>query len=106
MGLVNTVVPYEQLEDETVQWCEEMLANEPNSTSFLKAAMNADTDGLAGFNNWLEMLHFFITQRMKRKKAAMRLKKNVNRTSVNSHVSLKETDRHMQSCLLLSGSFF
>ena len=25
MGLVNTVVPYEQLEDETVQWCEEML---------------------------------------------------------------------------------
>ena len=34
MGLVNTVVPYEQLEDETVQWCEEMLGNEPDCTSF------------------------------------------------------------------------
>ncbi|PID20656.1 1,4-dihydroxy-2-naphthoyl-CoA synthase [Sporosarcina sp. P3] len=48
MGLVNTVVPYEQLEDETVQWCEEMLAKSPTALRFLKAAMNADTDGLAG----------------------------------------------------------
>src|SRR4051794_41621921 len=48
MGLVNTVVPYEQLEDETVQWCEEMLSMSPTALRFLKAAMNADTDGLAG----------------------------------------------------------
>ncbi|MCM3638290.1 MULTISPECIES: 1,4-dihydroxy-2-naphthoyl-CoA synthase [Bacillales] len=48
MGLVNTVVPYEQLEDETVQWCEEMLAMSPTALRFIKAAMNADTDGLAG----------------------------------------------------------
>ncbi|ARD47409.1 1,4-dihydroxy-2-naphthoyl-CoA synthase [Sporosarcina sp. P37] len=48
MGLVNTVVPYEQLEDETVQWCEEMLGKSPTALRFLKAAMNADTDGLAG----------------------------------------------------------
>lgn len=48
MGLVNTVVPYEQLEDETVQWCEEMLAMSPTALRFVKAAMNADTDGLAG----------------------------------------------------------
>lgn len=48
MGLVNTVVPYEQLEDETVQWCEEMLEMSPTALRFLKAAMNADTDGLAG----------------------------------------------------------
>lgn len=48
MGLVNTVVPYEQLEDETVQWCEEMLSKSPTALRFLKAAMNADTDGLAG----------------------------------------------------------
>ena len=87
MGLVNTVVPYEQLEDETVQWCEEMLAMSPTALRFVKAAMNADTDGLAGFNKWLETRHYFITQRTKRKKDAMRLKKNVNRTSVNSHVS-------------------
>lgn len=48
MGLVNTVVPYEQLEDETVQWCEEMLEMSPTALRFVKAAMNADTDGLAG----------------------------------------------------------
>ncbi len=48
MGLVNTVVPYAQLEDETVQWCEEMLAMSPTALRFVKAAMNADTDGLAG----------------------------------------------------------
>lgn len=48
MGLVNTVVPYEQLEDETVKWCEEMLEMSPTALRFVKAAMNADTDGLAG----------------------------------------------------------
>ena len=48
MGLVNTVVPYAQLEDETVQWCEEMLSMSPTALRFVKAAMNADTDGLAG----------------------------------------------------------
>ncbi|MBS4208580.1 1,4-dihydroxy-2-naphthoyl-CoA synthase [Bacillus sp. FJAT-50079] len=48
MGLVNTVVPLEQLEDETVQWCEEMLEKSPTALRFLKAAFNADTDGLAG----------------------------------------------------------
>lgn len=48
MGLVNTVVPYDQLEDETVQWCEEMLGMSPTALRFVKAAMNADTDGLAG----------------------------------------------------------
>lgn len=48
MGLVNTVVPLEQLEDETVQWCEEMMQHSPTALRFLKASMNADTDGLAG----------------------------------------------------------
>ena len=37
MGLVNTVVPYAQLEDETVQWCEEMLQMSPTALRFLKA---------------------------------------------------------------------
>nr|WP_106780565.1 1,4-dihydroxy-2-naphthoyl-CoA synthase [Lysinibacillus timonensis] len=48
MGLVNTVVPLEQLEDETVKWCEEMLELSPTALRFLKASFNADTDGLAG----------------------------------------------------------
>jgi naphthoate synthase len=48
MGLVNTVVPLEQLEDETVQWCREMLALSPFALRMLKASFNADEDGLAG----------------------------------------------------------
>ncbi|WP_226035849.1 1,4-dihydroxy-2-naphthoyl-CoA synthase [Aquibacillus saliphilus] len=48
MGLVNTVVPLEQLEAETVQWCEEILEKSPTALRFLKASLNADTDGIAG----------------------------------------------------------
>ena len=48
MGLVNTVVPLERLEAETVQWCREMLALSPFALRLLKASFNADEDGLAG----------------------------------------------------------
>ena len=48
MGLVNTVVPLERLEEETLQWCREILAHSPLALRCLKAAFNADTDGLAG----------------------------------------------------------
>ncbi|MBL7179458.1 MAG: 1,4-dihydroxy-2-naphthoyl-CoA synthase, partial [Desulfobacterales bacterium] len=48
MGLVNTVVPLERLEEETVAWCREILANSPVAIRCLKAAMNADCDGQAG----------------------------------------------------------
>jgi naphthoate synthase len=48
MGLVNTVVPLERLEEETAQWCREMLALSPFSLRLLKASFNADEDGLAG----------------------------------------------------------
>ncbi len=48
MGLVNTVVPYERLEEETVQWCREILKNSPLALRCLKSALNADCDGQAG----------------------------------------------------------
>jgi naphthoate synthase len=48
MGLVNHVVPYADLEAETVRWCREILANSPMAIRCLKAAMNADCDGQAG----------------------------------------------------------
>jgi naphthoate synthase len=48
MGLVNTVVPLEQLEAETVKWCEEMLRLSPFALRLLKASFNAAEDGLAG----------------------------------------------------------
>ena len=48
MGLVNTVVPLAQLEDEGVLWAEEILAKSPTAIRMLKRSFNADTDGLAG----------------------------------------------------------
>jgi naphthoate synthase len=48
MGMVNTVVPLERLEDETVQWCNEMLALSPFALRLLKASFNAAEDGLTG----------------------------------------------------------
>ena len=48
MGMVNTVVPLARLEDETVQWCREMLALSPFSLRLLKASFNAAEDGLSG----------------------------------------------------------
>jgi len=48
MGLVNTVVPLDRLEEETVAWCREMLKMSPIALRMLKASFNADTDGLAG----------------------------------------------------------
>src|SRR5215212_4622136 len=48
MGLVNTVVPLDQLERETVAWCREMAALSPLSLRLLKASFNATEDGLAG----------------------------------------------------------
>src|SRR5215208_5126660 len=48
MGLVNTVVPLEKLEEETVKWCREMLALSPFALRLMKASFNAAEDGLAG----------------------------------------------------------
>ncbi len=48
MGLVNTVVPLDRLEHEAVKWATEILEKSPLALRLLKAALNADTDGLAG----------------------------------------------------------
>lgn len=48
MGLVNTVVPLAELEEETVRWCQDMLRLSPMALRMIKAGFNADTDGLAG----------------------------------------------------------
>ena len=48
MGLVNTVVPVEQLEAEGIQWASEILEKSPIAIRFLKAGLNADLDGQTG----------------------------------------------------------
>ncbi len=48
MGLVNTVVPLEDLEKETIEWCEKMLEHSPLALRCLKSGLNADCDGEMG----------------------------------------------------------
>jgi naphthoate synthase len=64
MGLVNQVVAYDRLEEETVQWCREILANSPIALRCLKAAMNADCDGQAGLQELAgnATLLFYLTE--------------------------------------------
>ncbi len=52
MGLVNAVVGLEQLEEEGVRWANEILEKSPTAIRFLKRAFNADTDGLAGMQEF------------------------------------------------------
>jgi len=67
MGLVNAVVPLERLEEETVRWAREILEKSPTAIRFLKAAFNADTDGLAGIQQLAgdATLLFYLTEEAK-----------------------------------------
>ena len=72
MGLVNTVVPLERLEDEAVQWAREILEKSPMALRFLKAGFNADTDGLAGLQQLAgdATLLYYLTDEAKEGKNA------------------------------------
>ncbi len=48
MGLVNKVVPLENLEDEMVEWAETMMLRSPLALRMIKAGLNAELDGQAG----------------------------------------------------------
>ena len=80
MGLVNTVVPYEELEAETVQWCREILANSPIAIRCLKAALNADCDGQAGLQELAgnATLLYYMTEEGKEGKEAFLEKRRPN----------------------------
>ena len=72
MGLVNTVVPLDRLEEEAVQWAREILEKSPTAIRFLKAAFNADTDGLAGLQQLAgdATLLYYLTEEAKEGKNA------------------------------------
>ncbi len=64
MGLVNAVVPLARLEEETVSWARRILEMSPLAIRLLKAAFNADTDGLAGIQQLAgdATLLFYMTE--------------------------------------------
>ncbi|MBI5494700.1 MAG: 1,4-dihydroxy-2-naphthoyl-CoA synthase [Deltaproteobacteria bacterium] len=72
MGLVNTVVPLERLEEETVTWCREMLTLSPLALRLLKASFNADLDGQAGVQELAgnATLLYYMTEEAKEGKNA------------------------------------
>ena len=72
MGLVNTVVPLDRLEDESLQWAREIVEKSPMALRFLKAAFNADTDGLAGLQQLAgdATLLYYMTEEAKEGKDA------------------------------------
>lgn len=48
MGMVNTVVPFDKLEETTVDWCRTILKRSPLAIRMIKRALNAELDGQAG----------------------------------------------------------
>jgi len=77
-GLVNSVVPYEKLEEETVQWCSEILDKSPTSIRILKASLNADCDGQAGLQQLAgdATLLFYMTEEAKEGRDAFKEKRD------------------------------
>lgn len=52
MNWINKIVPLAEVENATIEWADELLTKSPTALRFIKAAMNADTDGLAGLQQF------------------------------------------------------
>ncbi len=80
MGLANTVVPYEKLEEETVQWCKEILQHSPMAIRCLKSALNADCDGQAGLQELAgnATMLFYMTEEGQEGRNAFQQKRKPN----------------------------
>ena len=72
MGLVNAVVPLDQLEETAVQWAREILEKSPTAIRFIKAAFNAATEGLAGMQQFAgdATLLYYLSEEAKEGKNA------------------------------------
>jgi naphthoate synthase len=77
MGLVNTVVPLEELEATTIAWCRKILAKSPLALRLLKAGLNADSDGLAGIQQLAgdATLLYYMTEEAQEGRNAFREKR-------------------------------
>ena len=79
-GLINSVVAYNKLEEETVKWCSEILNKSQTSIRILKAALNADCDGQAGLQQLAgdATLLFYMTEEAKEGRDAFKEKRKPN----------------------------
>jgi naphthoate synthase len=77
-GLINQVVKYDELEEETVRWSQEILEKSPLSLRMLKGALNADCDGQAGLQQFAgdATMLFYMTDEAKEGRNAFKEKRN------------------------------
>jgi naphthoate synthase len=78
MGLVNHVVPVDELEEETLRWCREMMQHSPMALRCLKAAHNADCDGEIGLLDLAgnaTLLYYMTEEAIEGKKAFLEKRK-------------------------------
>ncbi len=78
MGLVNKVVPYEQLEDEVINWAKEMMKHSPLALRMIKLGMNAALDGQAGLQEFAgnATMLYYLTEEAQEGKNAFLEKRN------------------------------
>ena len=84
MGLVNTVVPLERLEEETVAWCREMLALSPFALRLAKASFNAHEDGYAGIQQLAHDANLLFYGARRRRRDATPTRRSARPTSRGS----------------------
>jgi len=78
MGLVNTVVPVDQLESEGIKWANEILQHSPMAIRLLKSAFNADLDGQSGIQELAgnaTLLYYMTEEAQEGKKAYLEKRK-------------------------------
>ena len=79
-GLINAVVPYEELEKETIKWSQKILEKSPLSIRMLKGALNADCDGQAGLQQLAgdATMLFYMTEEAQEGRDAFKQKRKPN----------------------------
>jgi len=79
-GLINKVVPYNHLEQETIQWAQEILDRSPLALRMLKGAFNADCDGQAGLQQLAgdATMLFYMTEEAQEGRDAFKEKRKPN----------------------------
>lgn len=78
MGMVNAVVTLDKLEDEVVQWCEEMMEKSPIALRMIKVGLNAELDGQAGIQELAgnaTLLYYFTEEAQEGKNAFLEKRK-------------------------------